>query len=344
MLHFDCDYNNGCHPEVMDALLRTNGEFSGTYGFDAFSDKAKAAIRKACGDPTADVFFLGGGTQTNSTVIDSLLKPWQGVVAAGSGHIAVHEAGAVEYTGHKVLTLPEHDGRIVAEELEDLLAAYRADETFEHMVEPGLVYISFPTEVGTLYTAKELSDIHGVCGKYGIKLFVDGARLAYGLEAEGNDVSLEYLTAHCDAFYIGGTKCGALCGEAVVFPRGGAPGRFFSRIKQHGALFAKGRLNGVQFGALFTDGLYSRIGRHADGLAMKLQAVFRSHGIPVGKPSATNQQFFILTNAQKAALEKECLFEKWSPIDSEKALYRFVTSWATSDSDIDELDRILSET
>ena len=342
MLRFDCDYNNGCHPEVMDALLHTNSEPGGTYGLDAFSEEARAAIRRACGDPSADVFFLGGGTQANSTVIDALLKPWQGVVAAESGHIAVHEAGAVEYTGHKVITLPGHDGKIAAGELESLLAGYRADETFEHMVEPALVYISFPSEVGTLYSAAELADIHSVCGSYGIKLFVDGARLAYGLEADGNDVSLEYMAARCDAFYIGGTKCGTLCGEAVVFPRGGAPERFFSCIKQHGALFAKGRLNGVQFGALFSDGLYSRIGRHADRLAMRLQEVFRSHGIPVGAPSSTNQQFFILTNAQKDVLEKGCMFEKWSPIDSEKALYRFVTSWSTTDSDIDGLDKLLN--
>ena len=341
MLRFDCDYNNGCHPEVLGRLVATNGEYSGTYGADAFSEGAKARIRAACGDPSAEVFFLAGGTQTNATVIDCLLQPWQGVVAAETGHIAVHEAGAVEYTGHKVITLPEHDGRIASAELEALMAAFRSDETNTHMAEPALVYISFPTEVGTLYPAKELAEIHGVCRKYGMKLFVDGARLAYGLEAAGNDVSLEYLAAHCDAFYIGGTKCGALCGEAVVFPRGGAPVRFFTRIKQHGALLAKGRVTGVQFDALFTGGLYSRIGRHADELAMRLQEVFRRHGIAAGKPSATNQQFFILTDSLAEALGRHAAFEKWSPVAPGKALCRFVTSWATTEEDIDRLDEIL---
>ena len=342
MLHFDCDYNNGIHPALLQRLAEVNGEYSGTYGFDAFSDSAKAKIREACGDPSADIFFLAGGTQTNSTVIDSLLKPWQGVVAAESGHINVHEAGAVEYTGHKVITLPEHNGKIDAAELDALVSAYRADETCEHMVEPGLVYISFPSEFGSLYSAAELSGIYSVCCKHGIKLFIDGARLAYGLAAENNDVSLQFLHAHCDAYYIGGTKCGAIMGEAAVFPRGGAPERFFTRIKQHGALLAKGRLAGVQFDALFTDGLYFKIGAQADALALRMQKAFAQAGIPAGKESRTNQQFFILSGAQKKALEKSMTFEIWAPIDSEKALYRFVTSWATKPEDIDELQKILA--
>lgn len=341
MLHFDCDYNNGMHPALLKRLEETNGEYTATYGFDAFSDSAKDKIRKACGDPSAQIFFLAGGTQTNSTVIDSLLQPWQGVVAAESGHINVHEAGAVEFTGHKVIVLPEHEGKIAASELDALVAAFRADETCEHMVEPGLVYISFPSEVGTLYSAAELSAVYAVCKKHGLKLFVDGARLAYGLAAEGNDVSLEYLAAHCDAFYIGGTKCGAIMGEAVVFPRAGAPDHFFTRIKQHGALLAKGRLAGIQFDTLFTDGLYMKIGAHADALAMRMQQAFAKAGIPAGKDSRTNQQFFILTNAQKAAIEKEASFEIWSPIDSERALYRFVTSWATTPQDIDKLQKTI---
>jgi threonine aldolase len=342
MLHFDCDYNNGMHPALLKRLEETNGEYTATYGFDAFSDSAKDKIRKACGDPSAQIFFLAGGTQTNSTVIDSLLQPWQGVVAAESGHINVHEAGAVEFTGHKVIVLPEHEGKIAASELDALVAAFRADETCEHMVEPGLVYISFPSEVGTLYSAAELSAVYAVCKKHGLKLFVDGARLAYGLAAEGNDVSLEYLAAHCDAFYIGGTKCGAIMGEAVVFPRAGAPEHFFTRIKQHGALLAKGRLAGIQFDTLFTDGLYAQIGAHADALAMRLQQAFLAAGIALGKASFTNQQFFILSKAQKAALEKEVVFEKWCPVDSGHDLYRFVTSWATCAGDIMELEKILA--
>jgi threonine aldolase len=341
MLHFDCDYNNGMHPALLKSLERTNSEYSAPYGFDVYSKSAKAKLREACGDPEADVFFLAGGTQTNSIAIASLLKPWQGVVSAESGHINVHEAGAVEYTGHKVISLPEHDGKLEPKELEDLLKAFHADDTREHMVEPGLVYISFPSELGTLYSAKELKDIYAICQKYGIKLFVDGARLAYGLAADGNDITLKYLAEHCDAFYIGGTKCGAICGEALVFPRKGAPERFFTRIKQHGALLAKGRLVALQFDALFTDGLYLQIGRHGNELAMRLQKAFSDAGIAIGKPSSTNQQFIILSKQQKAALEKHAFFEKWCPIDENHYLCRFVTSWSTTTSDIDKLENIL---
>ena len=342
MLYFDCDYNNGMHPAILRRLGETNGAYTATYGYDVFSASAKDRIRQECGDPSADVFFLAGGTQTNSVVIDCLLKPWQGVVSAVTGHINVHEAGAIEYTGHKVFALPEHDGRISARELEELVSGIQGDETFEHMSDPALVYISFPSETGTLYTASELADIYSVCRKYGLKLFVDGARLGYGLAADGNDVTLKYLAEHCDAFYIGGTKVGAICGEAVVFPRGGAPEHFFTRIKQHGALLAKGRLVGLQFDTLFTDGLYMQIGRHADGLAMRLRDIFSRYGLSEpASSSRTNQQFFILEHGVIAALRKEVCFEKWAPADASHDMVRFVTSWATTPEDVDALEKLI---
>lgn len=342
MLFFDCDYNNGMHPAILRRFGETNGEYTSTYGYDVFSASARERIREACGDPSADVFFLAGGTQTNSVVIDCLLKPWQGVVSAVTGHINVHEAGAIEYTGHKVFALPEHDGRISARELEALVSGIQADETFEHMADPALVYISFPSETGTLYTAAELADIRAVCGKYGLKLFIDGARLGYGLAAEGNDVTLKYLAAHCDAFYIGGTKVGAICGEAVVFPRSGAPEHFFTRIKQHGALLAKGRLVGLQFDTLFTDGLYMQIGRDADGLAMRLRDIFTRYGLSEpASSSKTNQQFFILEHRVIEKLRKEVCFEKWAPVDATHDMVRFVTSWATTHEDVDALENLI---
>ncbi len=344
MLFFDCDYNNGMHPAILRRLAETNAAYTATYGYDSFSESARERIRKECGDPSAGVFFLAGGTQTNSVVIDCLLKPWQGVISAATGHINVHEAGAVEYTGHKVFALPGRDGKLCARELEEFVAGIQGDETFEHMSDPALVYISFPSEVGTLYSAAELADLHSVCRRYGLRLFVDGARLGYGLAAEGNDVSMQFLAEHCDAFYIGGTKVGAICGEAVVFPRGGTPEHFFTRIKQHGALLAKGRLAGVQFDTLFTEGLYMQIGRHADGLAMRLQEIFRSSGLSEpASSSTTNQQFFILEHRVIEALRKDVCFEKWAPVDGHHDMVRFVTSWATTSEDVDALEGIISK-
>ena len=342
MLYFDCDYNNGMHPAILKRFSDTNALYSGTYGFDAFSDSARTRIRAACGDPAAEVFFLAGGTQSNATVIDCLLKPWEGAVAAESGHINVHESGAVEYTGHKVSALPSHDGKIDAAELSALLQAYAGDDTRDHMVRPGLLYISQPTEVGTLYSAAELSEIWGICRKSGVKLYVDGARLGYALGSPANDVTLPFLAGHCDAFYIGGTKVGAICGEAVVFPRGGAPEHFFTRIKQHGALLAKGRLVGLQFDTLFTDGLYEEIGRGAVALALRLREIFTSRGYRAWTPSPTNQQFIILPHNVKEKLASAgVMFEKWCPYDTGNDVCRFVTSWATTPSDLDGLESLL---
>ncbi len=346
MVFFDCDYNNGCHPAVLKRLGETNGEYTSTYGFDRFSDSAREKIRAAANDPDAGVFFLAGGTQANSTVIDSMLEPWQGVVSADTGHINVHEAGAVEYTGHKVFSLPsgegENAGKIIPKALEDFLAGWHSDETCDHMAEPALVYISFPTELGTIYKAAELKEIHDICHRFGARLFVDGARLAYGLASKESDVDLPFLASHCDAFYIGGTKCGALCGEAVVFPKGRVPAHFFTRVKQHGALLAKGRLIGVQFDALFTDGLYTEIGKHADGLAAKIPVLFEKYGVgKVFAPSPTNQQFILVRRDAMEALKKDVCFEKWAPAEGGYDLCRFVTSWATADCDMESLENIL---
>lgn len=344
MLYFNCDYNSGMHPAILKRLEETNLEYTGTYGIDKYSESAKQRIREACGDPDADIFFLIGGTQTNATVIDALLKPWQGAVSAPTGHINVHEAGAIEFTGHKVISLPHHDdGKIRPHELEEVFRAYRADESRDHIVEPELVYLSFPTELGTMYSAQELTAIHNVTKKYGGRLYIDGARLGYALGAEGNDVTLQYLAEHCEAFYIGGTKVGALFGEAVVFPRHGAPEHFFTFIKQHGALLAKGRITGLQFDTLFTDGLYEEIGRQADALASQIPELFvkNDKGL-LAVHSRTNQQFIILTKEFAERLSRHVKFEKWEVVDSEHVMCRFVTSWSTTQQDIESLEEILT--
>ena len=271
MISFENDYSEGAHPKLLQALMDTNLVQQVGYGEDEYSLRAKVKIRAACQDPEADVFFLVGGTQSNAVVIDGLLSGTEGVVAASTGHVNVHEAGAIEYTGHKVLTVPEQNGKIDAEDLRALLSGFYADPTHSHMVYPGAVYISHPTEYGSLYSLSELTALKDVCRAYGIPLFLDGARLGYGLMSNETDVTLPDIARLCDAFYIGGTKVGALCGEAVVFPRHGAPKRFITHIKQHGAMVAKGRLIGVQFDALFTDGLYFDISRHAIAMAEKMK-------------------------------------------------------------------------
>ena len=292
MLHFDSDYMEGMNPEILQRLQEINFTQNSGYGMDEITLSAKEKIRQACSAPDADVYFLVGGTQTNSTVIRSMLGLYQGVLCAQTGHIATHEAGAIEAGGHKALTLPQKEGKICAADLRAYLEKFYADETFEHMVNPGMVYISHPTEYGTLYTAAELEAISEICGEYDLPLYLDGARMAYGLAAEGTDVTLETIAKYCDAFYIGGTKCGAMMGEAVVFP-GGAPKGFFTIIKQSGALLAKGWMAGVQFDTLFTDDLYMRNGQHAILLAMKMKKGFVEKGYRLYLDSPTNQQFLI---------------------------------------------------
>lgn len=340
ILNFECDYNNGAHPEVLRKLVETNGRKSLTYGFDEWSEQARGKIRAACGDASADVFFLVGGTQTNATVIDALLRSHEAVISAECGHINVHEAGAIEQSGHKVIALPACDGKMRTEDLERYMDWFVNDESRDHVAQPGMVYVTFPTEFGTLYTARELQDIHNVCRKYGLKLFVDGARMGYGLAAS-SEVTLPFLAQHSDAFYIGGTKVGALCGEAVVFPRGGAPKGFFSIIKQHGALLAKGRLAGIQFDALFTDNLYLNISRHAVSMAMRLKEMMLAKGYRLHIDSPTNQQFFVIENSKMHELEPHVLFTHWEPADEEHTVCRFVTSWATTEEELKALSEVV---
>lgn len=336
MISFESDYNNGAHPSVLQHLIDTNNSQSASYGFDEWSESARQKIREACMLDDAEVFFLVGGTQTNATVIDSMLSRYEGVVAVTTAHINVHESGAIEASGHKVLTLPSHNGKMDAEELRAFLKSFHADPTCDHMVWPGMVYITFPTELGTIYKASEIEQIEIVCQEYSIPLFIDGARLGYGLMSDECDFDLPWLSRHCDVFYIGGTKVGALCGEAVVFTKNNVPRQFFTIVKQHGALLAKSRIAGVQFDALFTDNLYFKISRNAIEKAMQLREVFKKSGFTMND-SPTNQQFVVLSNIQKECLARLIAFEIWEPIDESNTLCRFVTSWATTEKDIETL-------
>ena len=340
MLSFESDYTEGAHPSIISRLEETNFEQTPGYGNDHYSESAKSRIKEAFGVPDADVFFLVGGTQTNSTVIASLLREYEGVIAVRTGHIGVHESGAVEYTGHKVLTLPDHEGKMDAGELKAYLEAFYADGTFEHMVIPGMVYISFPTEFGTIYSKAELEAIHSVCQEYSIPLFIDGARLGYGLMSDRNDIGIKEFASLCDVFYVGGTKVGALFGEAVVFTCG-APAHFFTTIKQHGALMAKGRLLGLQFDTLFSDDRYFQIARHADEMARLLKGIFIEKGYETFIDSPTNQQFFVMSRQRAAELHSKVRFEDWCPVDDDRIAVRFVTSWATREENVLALREII---
>ena len=340
-MKFNCDYMEGVHPKILERLAETNLEQTAGYGNDPYCVSAKKKILEACQCPDGEVHFLVGGTQTNATVIAALLHMYDGVLAAETGHVNVHEAGAIEYTGHKVLTLPQKDGKISAESVENYLKWFYADENHEHMVQPGMVYLTHPTEYGTLYTAEELKAIHGICQKYAIPLYVDGARLGYALAARETDVTLPVLAQNCDIFYIGGTKVGAFCGEAVVIPKKGLIPKFFTTIKQHGALLAKGRLIGIQFDTLFTDGLYQEISAHAIHMAEKLKKAIMEKGYTMYLDSPTNQQFVLLDNKKKKELLEQVDFDFFENYDSEHTVMRFVTSWATREEDVDRLIEIL---
>ena len=305
---------SGAHPKVMERLMQTNLDQTPGYGTDKYTENAKQLVREACGAPEARVYFLVGGTQTNSTVIDGVLDRHEGVLCAESGHINVHESGAIEATGHKVLTLPSYDGKVSAEDVRDFIKTFYSDDTYEHMVAPGMLYISFPTEYGTIYSLKELEDISAVCHEAKIPLFIDGARLGYGLAADGGDVTLKDIARLSDVFYIGGTKVGALFGEAVVITNPNLLKHFTPLVKQHGALMAKGRLLGVQFEALFTGGLYETISKECVQKAIRLRNLFVSKGYKIEVDSPTNQQFFRLPNAVVDALKAEVSFEMWSSI------------------------------
>ncbi len=344
MISFENDYSTGAHPRVLEALAATNLEPAPGYGTDRFCASAAERIRAACADDTADVFFLVGGTQTNAVVISSLLAGYEGVIAADTGHIAVHEAGAIEATGHKVIALPEHDGKLRAAEVAAYLDTFYANETHEHMVFPGMVFIAHPSELGTLYSLAELEELSAVCRRFHIPLYLDGARLSYGLAAPESDVTLPDIARLTDAFYIGGTKCGALCGEAVVFPRGGMPKHFLTHVKQHGALLAKGRLLGVQFDTLFTNGLYGEVGRTAIDAAAELRRILSEAGCTFFRESPTNQQFVILENSQMEALAERVRFSFWERVDDTHTAIRFVTSWSTTAEDLAFLETALAAT
>lgn len=339
MISFENDYIQGAHPEVLKRLTETNLEPLSGYGTDPYCESAREKIRRECGCPEAEIHFLVGGTQTNAVVIDAMLKGFEGVVAADTGHVAVHEAGAVEYTGHKVLTIPHHSGKIDPGELKEYLEGFYQDANHEHMVFPGMVYLSHPTELGTLYSRKELEEISHICREYEIPLFLDGARLGYGLMSSDTDVTLQDVAQLCDVFYIGGTKVGALCGEAVVFPEK-APRHFLTSVKQHGALLAKGRLLGIQFDTLFTDNLYFDISRHAIERAEELKRVLQEKGCTFAWESPTNQQFVILEDSTVRRLKEHVVFSFWEKADETHTVVRFVTSWATRKEEIEELSRM----
>lgn len=337
MIRFECDYAEGAHPQIMQAMMETNMEQTPGYSTDEHCSRARDYIRRACQAPDAAVEFLIGGTQTNVTVIAACLKPYQGALCAATGHINVHETGAMEAYGYKGLALESSDGKITAEQVEKAWEDHIHNASHEHMVQPGMVYISWPTECGTLYSKKELTEISQACRKTGLKLFVDGARCGYGLAAPGNDVTLRDLAELTDVFYIGGTKVGALFGEAVVITNPEIQKDFRYYIKQHGGMLAKGRLLGIQFETLFKENLYVQIAQHAIDLAMQIREAFEKCGVPFLFDSITNQQFPVLTAGQRSELEKKYAFELWEKVDEEHFAVRFCTSWATKDENVKAL-------
>lgn len=337
MIRFDSDYLEGCLPEILEAFQKTNFEQTPGYGEDDFCAEARELVKKACEAPEADVHFLVGGTQTNATVIASLLKPYQGAICADTGHINVHETGAVEHTGHKVLSIPNTDGKISAAQIREVLDAHYSDPCAVHTVQPAMVYISFPTERGTIYSKEEMRAISKVCRVAGIPLFVDGARLGYGLASPGCDLTLPEIAALADVFYIGGTKQGALFGECIVFRNSLLSKDFRYYIKQNGGMLAKGRLLGIQFAELFRDGLYFRAAKHAVELAQLLKSSLKEKGYSFLVDSPSNQQFPILKNDDAARLHELFGFEDWTKIDGEHTAVRFCTSWATTREAVEAL-------
>lgn len=341
MLYFENDYSEGAHPKILQRLMDTNMEHLSGYGSDRYTTLAKDKIRKLCNCPEAEIYFLVGGTQTNQTVIDSVLRSFEGVIAAETGHVSVHEAGAIEFTGHKVLTLPQHDGKLCARELEAYMETFLGDDSHEHMVFPGMVYISHPTEYGTLYTKDELKELSQVCCHFKLPLYIDGARLITGLACLENELSLPDIADLCDVFYIGGTKAGTLCGEAVVFTKNNTPAHFLTQIKQHGALLAKGRLCGVQFDALFTDELYKETGRNAIETAALLREGLRKKGYTFYNSSPTNQLFLVMENSRLEELKNHVVYSFWEKADDTHTVIRFATSWATAREDVEKLLSLL---
>lgn len=341
MLSFESDYTEGAHEQILQRLIETNMEKMSGYGKDRYCDRAKEKIRTLCKCPEADIYFLIGGTQANQIIIDAMLKQYEGVIAADTGHVSTHEAGAIEYTGHKVLTVPHSNGKIQADVLRDYLKNFYGDANHEHMVFPGMVYISHPTEYGTLYSLKELQELSEICKQYELPLYMDGARLGYGLMSAETDVTLPDLSKLCDVFYIGGTKVGALCGEAVVFTHNNAPKHFTTIIKQHGALLAKGRLLGIQFDILFTDDLYFKISRHAIQMADMLRKAFAEKNYKFYIETITNQIFIVLENTKMKELQGKVSFSFWEKADEKHTVVRFATSWATKEEEVAALINLL---
>lgn len=341
MLNFASDYVEGCHEKVLEALINTNMEQLTGYGSDIYTNMAKEKIKKVIGKEEAEVYLLTGGTQTNQVVISTTLKNYEGVIAATTGHIAVHESGAIEFSGHKVLEIPSYEGKIKGSDLNNYLVAFYDDADHDHMVFPGMVYISHPTEFGTLYSKEELTDIKEVCKKYNLPLFIDGARLGYGLMSKSTNVTIKDIANLADIFYIGGTKVGAMCGEAVVFTHGNMPKHFETSVKQHGALLAKGRLNGIQFNTLFSDNLYFEISKNAIDRAEELKEVIKELGYKFFVNSPTNQQFIIYPTEKLQQLSKEVVFTKWQPYDDKNTVIRLCTSWATTKEQIEKLRKVL---
>ena len=340
MLSFGSDYMEGAHPEILQRLIETNMDQTAGYGLDEYSDMAREKIRKACRAPHAEIHFLSGGTQVNRIVISALLRPYEGVIAADTGHITVHEAGAIECGGHKVLALPHMDGKLTAGAIEECLRSFHEDANHDHMVRPGMVYISHPTEYGTLYTMDELEIISAICRANRIPLFLDGARLAYALGCPVSELTLPAIARLCDAFYIGGTKCGALFGEAVVFPKSDTVPHFFTIVKQSGALLAKGRALGIQFDTLFTNGLYERGGAHAIAMADRIRAALTEKGYTLASDAPTNQIFLALSPDQLAHLSAHVGMGFWEK-QGNVTVMRIATSWATQEEDVTRLIELL---
>ena len=334
MVSFECDYIAGAHPEILKRLMETNMESLPGYGMDHYTASAKEKIKAACGMPDAEVEFLVGGTQTNAVVISTMLRDWEGVIAAESGHVSVHESGAIEFTGHKVIELPAREGKLEADAVRKYIETFYSDMTHDHMVFPGMVYISYPTEPGTLYSKAELEALSTVCREFDIPLYLDGARLGYGLMSDACDLTLQDIARLTDVFYIGGTKVGAFCGEAVVFTKGNRPAHFMTSVKKRGALLAKGRLLGIQFDTLFTDDLYFKISRHAIEMALKIKKIIREKGWRVYMDSPTNQQLIIMDEAEMEELAKSVVFDRWGPYDETHTIVRLASSWSTTEDDL----------
>lgn len=341
MIRLACDYQEGCLPAILERLQETNLVPAPGYGEDEFSENARRLIREACRAPEARVFFLEGGTQTNSIAIHAILAGYEGVLSAESGHIAVHEAGAVEARGHKVITLPQKAGKISAASIEKWMEAFLRDTSKDHVVQPGMVYISQPTEFGTLYSLAELEDISAVCCRYGLPLFIDGARMAYGLASEANDAGLSDIARLADVFYIGGTKCGALIGEALVVTNPALMKHFFTLQKQQGAVLAKGRLLGINFEVLMSGTTYVDAGRHGVELAQKIRAALLEKGYELYVDSRTNQIFAWLTDEDLKHIGEKAAISIWERRDDGKTLCRFCTSWATREEDVDAVIALL---